>query len=136
MISFFTVSGSTGAAPAPKGTQTITARDFNFTIPKKVKGTQTLGFTNKGTQSHELSLLKLNAGVSIDDVKNAFLSEAPPSGPPPFSEAGGVGAIAPGTTAYLNAHLAKGNYVAVCFVPDPATGKPHVELGMLAPFTV
>ena len=26
--------------------------------------------------------------------------------------------------------------VAVCQVPDPATGQPHVLLGMAAPFTV
>jgi len=29
-----------------------------------------------------------------------------------------------------------GNYVAVCFVPDPASGKAHAELGMITPFTV
>ncbi len=29
-----------------------------------------------------------------------------------------------------------GTYVAVCFIPDPATGKPHAALGMLREFTV
>ena len=28
------------------------------------------------------------------------------------------------------------DYVTVCFVPDPASGKAHAELGMITPFTV
>jgi hypothetical protein len=29
-----------------------------------------------------------------------------------------------------------GDYFAICFVPDPASGAPHFALGMIAPFTV
>ena len=34
------------------------------------------------------------------------------------------------------ATLQPGNYVAVCFVPDAKTGKPHYMLGMISSFTV
>jgi hypothetical protein len=29
-----------------------------------------------------------------------------------------------------------GNYMALCFVPDPTTGKPHFALGMITSFSV
>ncbi len=135
MIKYITVDGAANKAAAPKAKATITSRDFSFSIPKKLSGTPPIAFTNKGPESHELTLMKLNPGVTIDDVKNLFLGTGVPTGPPP-TEVGGVGAIAPKTTAYLNTELAKGKYVAVCFVPDPKTGKAHVELGMFAPFTV
>jgi hypothetical protein len=44
--------------------------------------------------------------------------------------------IAPGSTEWLMLSLNPGRYVTFCFVTDPATGKPHVMLGMIYPFTV
>jgi hypothetical protein len=32
--------------------------------------------------------------------------------------------------------LQPGEYVGLCFIPDPASGAPHVHLGMIAAFTV
>lgn len=32
--------------------------------------------------------------------------------------------------------MEQGNYVAICFIPDPATGRPHFLLGMAQQFTV
>jgi hypothetical protein len=65
-----------------------------------------------------------------------LLSNAPSSGADPFTLAAGLPPIEPKRTEYLNLKLASGKYVAVCFVTDPKTGKPHAELGMLAPFTI
>jgi hypothetical protein len=56
-----------------------------------------------------------------------------PQGPPPFEDYGGIGAIASGATASLKVTLEPGQqYAFICFVPDPATGKAHAELGMIA----
>jgi hypothetical protein len=49
---------------------------------------------------------------------------------------GGVEALDIGQRQWLPTTLQPGNYVAVCFIPDPATGKPHAALGMLREFTV
>jgi hypothetical protein len=66
-----------------------------------------------------------------------FLMNKTPAGPPPFSAVGGVAAISPGITAYGDADLKDGNYVALCFVPDDqAPHMPHFMLGMFQPFTV
>ena len=45
--------------------------------------------------------------------------------------------LAPGATGYLRLAVKPGNYVAVCFFPDPMKGGlPHAIEGMLAAFTV
>ncbi len=66
----------------------------------------------------------------------AFLSNPESGGPPPGEEAGGALPMAPGMRAWTTVDLKPGNYVAVCFVPDPADGKSHLEHGMLMPLTV
>jgi hypothetical protein len=40
--------------------------------------------------------------------------------------------LAPGVTL----EFTSGSYVMVCFVEDPATGLPHMALGMVLHFTV
>jgi hypothetical protein len=32
--------------------------------------------------------------------------------------------------------LQPADYFAICFVPDPKTGAPHFDLGMIRPFRV
>ena len=38
--------------------------------------------------------------------------------------------LGPGAIAYLPVELSPGEYVLYCLVSDPATGRPHIELGM------
>jgi hypothetical protein len=54
----------------------------------------------------------------------------------PFTFVGGLPPIRAKQTECPDLKLAKGNYAAVCFVTDPATGKSHLELGMITPFTI
>lgn len=120
----------------PASTQTLTAgstvgaNEFSFKVPDKVKSGQ-LGFTNNGTQAHELAVYKLADGKTINDART-FLSTQNPSGPPPFSPNGGIGPIAPGATATTNINLDKGSYIFICFLPDVSgNGAPHFTKGML-----
>ena len=80
-----------------------------------------------------MAIVKLAPGKNLQDVLN-FLQK--PAGPPPFADAGGLGAIAPGTSQWLKLNLQPGQYAALCFVPDSVTGKPHYMLGMAAQFSV
>ena len=59
-----------------------------------------------------------------------------PSGPPPWTDVGGLTGIAAGTTVNMDVDLPAGDYAFICFIPDPATGKAHFELGMLGALTV
>ena len=132
----------TGASPAPTAQlpaapTTVTAREFLFDgLSALPAGPATISFKNAGTQPHEMTVVKLNPGVSLEQLKAALSSSAPPAGPPPFSSEGGMGGISPGETGQTTVNLTAGSYALVCNIPDPTSGKPHVALGMLSGFSV
>lgn len=133
MIAPFTVAGE-GGGSAPSANVTIRTADFTFDMPHEMAaGEQVWQVSNDGPQPHEVALLRLEDGKSVNDV-TTFL--AAPTGAPPFEDAGGLQAIQPGTTAYLHTNLEPGTYVAICFVPDAASGVDHATMGMVHEFTV
>lgn len=136
MFTSFTVSGVGNSAHPPGYVRgTISAYSFGFHMPDVIDGHGIYRFVNTATaDTHELTLLKLAAGMHADDVL-AWLAN--PAGPPPFSSAGGNGALAPGGQGWVRMNLSPGDYVAVCFVPDDEPPHlPHVELGMIHEFHV
>jgi len=138
MVKSFTVpAGDSGGTP-PKADGTVTLADFNFlgdvtSLPTKKT---VLEVKNGGPQPHELTTIKLNNGVTVDQLKALLNSDTPPSGPPPIDDSGGLGALQANQTGYVEFDLKAGNYAFVCFVPDAATGKPHAALGMIKAITV
>jgi hypothetical protein len=137
MIDYFKVTGpsNVGQVSAPKADIEVVLKDFTFGLPGTIKsGPLTYKVTNEGPQPHEMVIMKLAPGKTLEDVKAALQSQS--SGPPPADFVGGAGALAQGSSAWLKTNLEPGNYVAVCFVPDPASGKAHAELGMITPFSV
>jgi len=127
-------TAETANPPVVAADQTITLRDFSFVMPASVKaGQQVWQITNEGPQPHEIMLVKLADGKTMDDIQ-AYMQE--PHGTPPFSQIGGFQAINPGATGWLNLDLTPGEYLALCHIPDPASGKAHEELGMVMPFSV
>jgi hypothetical protein len=133
-LKMFTVTpGDSGDASPPKASGTVTMADFNFlgdvnTLPDKKT---TIEVKNGGPQPHELTTIRLNDGVTVDQLKEMLNSETPPSAPPPIDDAGGLGAIQANQTGWVEFDLKAGKYAFVCFVPDAATGKPHAALGMI-----
>lgn len=137
MIDYFKVTGpsNVGQVSAPQADIDVVLKDFTFGLPGTIKsGSHTYKVTNEGPQPHEMAIMKLAPGKTIEDVKVALQSQS--AGPPPGDFVCGAGALAPGSSAWLKMSLEPGNYVAVCFVPDPATGKAHAELGMITAFSV
>ncbi len=125
---------SQAVVQVPKADATALLRDFAFTLPSQVKaGPQTWQVTNNGPQPHELGLVKLASGKTVADVQ-AFLQK--PAGPPPFANAGGTGGFANGKSGLVSLDFQPGSYVAICFIPDPASDTPHFALGMIQGFTV
>ena len=60
--------------------------DFNFVLPEQIKaGAHTWKIENKGGQWHEMAIVKLNEGVTVEDVL-AMMSQEPPEGPPPYED--------------------------------------------------
>ena len=136
MYKFFTVNGpsNTDQVSQPQVNGQVMLRDFSIVLPASIPaGPLMLQVTNQGSQPHEMALLKLIPGKTMKDAL-AFLQQ--PAGPPPFGDAGGMGALNPGMSGWVKLNLASGHYVALCFVPDPTTGKPHFALGMMTSFAV
>lgn len=137
MVAPIVVTAPATAGELPAGDASLTLKDFTFEgLDTLTAGPHTVSITNEGPQPHEAGIVRLSEGVTIDDLKKALSASEPPSGPPPFTSAAGIAAIAPNAKATLDLDLEPGNYVFLCFVPDPATGKAHAQLGMMAPLTV
>jgi uncharacterized cupredoxin-like copper-binding protein len=127
--------GRSHVAAEPKADVRITLADYRFDLSAPiVAGRHTFQVLNRGTQPHEVVLLKLEGSASAKDVAAAF--EPGASGPPPGAPVGGVVGIEKGGQAYFTADFKPGRYGLICFFPDPTTGKPHFAHGMTSEFTV
>jgi len=136
MYKFFTVIGPSNAnqVSQPQDNGQVMLRDFSIVLPASIHvGLMMLHVTNQGSQPHEMDVLKLMPDKTMQDAL-AFLQQ--PAGPPPFADAGGMGALNPGMSGWVKLNLASGHYVALCFVPDRTSGKPHFALDMITSFAV
>jgi len=126
----------TDAATGEGGGATYIATEFAFEGPDVLPaGDVALTMDNQGKQMHELALGELLEGKTMDDV-HALLKEGLPKKPPAwFRDVGGTGA-APGESGTIDAEMTPGSYIMICFVPDKASKKPHVMLGMMKEVTV
>jgi len=138
MLQHLSVTGSPTTSQAqPQANAAITLKDFAIEVPNNVTaGAVTWKVTNDGPQLHEMDILKLHSGVTFEQFQKIMSSQGPPSGPLPFDNAGGIGALQSGTSGWIKLNLQPANYVVLCFVPDVKTGKPHFMLGMMSAFTV
>jgi hypothetical protein len=136
MIMSLTVKpGNEAAAAEPRAGMTIHMKDFSYDLPSTLPaGKYMIKVVNDGPEPHELNILQLAEGKTLDDVTN-FLGGA--GGPPPFTPVGGMNGLDVGVTGYAELDLQPGNYVAICNIPSPkAEGHPHFTLGMIKAFTV
>jgi hypothetical protein len=132
------VKMATSVETAPTAASTIILGDFSFTLPAGFTGKGLVEVSNQGTEVHELNLFKLAPGVTEAQAKTALLAQGPPpAGPPPFTEIVGTTGLTPQQHAWLSMNLAPGNYLLVCFFPDPKKGNiPHILEGMIKEFTI
>ncbi len=135
MVKSLIVNPAEGTAAAPQADLVVRLKDFVFDMPNKLPtGSLTIQVVNDGPEPHELNLLKLEEGKTLNDLIQ-FLNGA--GGPPPFAPVGGMNGLDTGLTGYAEIDLAPGNYVAICNIPSPMhQGNPHFSLGMIREFTV
>lgn len=138
-------SAPPGAAPlAP--TATIHLSDYAFTPEAPLTpGQHRIRVVNDGAEPHDLSLLKLAEGKTVDDVRAWLDPERARREVPakplevPLDNldgvGGGVAAMAPGMEAYVEATLTPGEYVLACMVTAP-DGRSHIEHGMIRQISV
>ena len=153
------VTEASSSAQAPDATARVELQDFTFgDLPLEAPAGESIWeVVNTGQQVHELLVYKQAPGVPYSVIEEIFLSApvaspeaspmagqaspeavASPAGEqaPPFMSIGGTAPKNPGQTTYAVLTMDPGDYFAICFVPDFATGAPHFAMGMLMPFTV
>ncbi|MDQ3809458.1 MAG: hypothetical protein M3336_04130, partial [Chloroflexota bacterium] len=132
MLKPLTVTAPPAGAPGaqPTARVTVNLKDFDFETPATLpSGRNPWRVTNSGPQPHEVQVVRLGPGGSANDVLRFF--SAPPSGPPPYQAVGGFQAIDANGSGSLTLDLSAGEYAFYCAVPDPGSGRRHLELGML-----
>ena len=127
-------SHSAGTSAAADSTTTaanvvqVVGEDFRFEAPEVIPaGLTEFKFLNKGPALHHMSLIKLNDGKTVDDLRAALANPGPP--PKWMEEMGGPNAPVPGGEANATINLEPGNYALVCFVD--IDGPPHFTKGMV-----
>ena len=130
-----------GQAPPPVASAMIRLMDFTFTVDSQLKaGRHTIRVENGGLEPHDLVMMKLAPGETLDQVRS-FLNPERARRPdeagqplPPLKSlellAGGIAVIAPGMHVFFQADLTPGEYVLVCMTTAP-DGRAHIEHGMI-----
>lgn len=112
----------------------ITGLDYAFSVPATITpGLTALTFENHGTVWHEMYLIRLKPGVSLDSMQRV------PAGPQrrALIEGGGILLAAPGERSFdrLLVDLKPGQtYTLICNFRNEPDKPPHLELGMFTHF--
>lgn len=132
-------------AAGPEATMVVRLMDFAFTLDAPAPGRHTIRVENAGVEPHDLVLMRLAPGRTLEDV-GAWLNpegarradqggEPPPSLASVGTMAGGIAAIRPGMAAYFEAEFTPGEYVLICMATAP-DGRSHIEHGMIQQISV
>lgn len=139
MLGMLTVTEAPATDAAPP-TADVHAElvDYSFVFDGALAaGPQIVQVSNTGSEPHEMILLKLAEGVTLQDALDAMMSGEMPEGEPPAVFAGGAAPMAAGLTAWYEMNLSAGEYGLICFVPSIENeGAPHLMLGMIQPLSV
>lgn len=126
-----TVTGESEGKALPSADVTITAKEYEFTIPALKAGTQTVKFDNVGKELHMVFALPIVPGKTFADVKAAFAARDDQGEPPvDFENATGAEVIDNGKALVTKMTFKKGSYAFVCFITDRTGGAPHFTKGM------
>jgi hypothetical protein len=131
----FQVEGETAPAQPPQAEVIVHMKEYAFDMPESLPGGRQLWqFTNQGQFLHNLGIIRLGEGKSMDDVI-AWTKEQ--QGPEPFEYYTMWNLLSPGATSWGEIELQPGEYLAVDFMPDFANeGGWNMEQGMVWAFTV
>lgn len=122
------------AMTQPSGDVTLALNDYTFSLSKPITaGHHTIRVENGAAQSHEVELVKLAPGKTLQDMMG-WLQHM--QGPPPGNAIGGISGMQHGQVDSFTYDFTPGNYVLICFLPAPDDGKPHFMHGMVQAITV
>lgn len=123
--------------PGVAGQLDITALEYSYkNVPSSIPGgLTTITLDNIGGEDHQAQFLKLNEGVTLDQLQTALEDPTGAQALAITTVGGGVNVIEPGTSGEVTHNLDEGSYVMLCFV-SAADDVPHLAKGMITPFEV
>jgi hypothetical protein len=133
----FDVAARDGRSVPPATVGEIDMRDFgfDFRLPKTFSGRGVVKITNDGNTSHEVSLVRIEAGHTQQEVLNLILAGA--TKPPEWASIVELlSVLDPAKTVYVRFDLNPGRYVALCLMNAPGSQTLHAQLGMIGTFEV
>lgn len=133
------VAGACAPGQDPPNELTVVGNDYVFQGPDTLPaGPTVIGFENRGEVRHELVLVRLTEGTTLEDVMAA--AEAEETDPRQYMEGGlGIIVVQPGQKAASRLHvdLVPGRtYALICNLTDGPESVPHTQLGMRDSFYV
>jgi len=130
--------GTEGVDPAASNEVTVIGLDYAFGGPRTLPpGPTSIAFENRGEVPHEMILVRLKEGVTLDQVMEGVAAGTDPE---EFTEGGAaILIVGPGETAdgRVEVDLLPGRtYALVCNFQDEPDAAPHTALGMVASLEV
>lgn len=123
------VTSPRSRAAEPKADLTVTLSDFAFEESAPLTaGTRTIRVENAGPQLHELTIERLAPGKTLADWRRWMAGGM--KGEPVSVPAGGFAGPDMGKVGWVTLTFTPGNYLFLCYVPDP-NGAPHFMHGMV-----
>ncbi len=115
MVKVFDVAkAKSNLKPPTSGVTDVEISDSAITFPTDNLGRNlTAKVTNSGANPHSFTLVKIEEGKTLDDVKtyfDAFFNGDNPAGDPPGTIVGGISGLNPGQIVYLEQALTAGHY--------------------------
>lgn len=113
------------------------AKDYTFTGPDSLPaGMTTLRIENKGSDLHQIQIVRLTEGKTTADFEAALKADPMAMKLPGWVKFfGGPNGTVPGEANTATVNLEPGNYLITCLIPDQK-GVAHAGLGMIKPLTV
>lgn len=153
----FNVPGpALGDMKLPDADLSIELFEMNFSLPEKLEGgSQLWQVQNTGAMLHEMAIFPVPESATPEQVQEAISAELAVEfgGDPAETRAtidalgadwvgwssdlvAGVGVLSPQAATIAQIDLESGTYGAVCYIPEPNSGMPHLMLGMTKVFEV
>jgi len=109
----------------------VTSVDFGyeFSSTEVPAGPVLVSQTNEGSVDHQVTLIRLDDGMTPDELVTTVAEEGDDALDPSIF-AGGPNSVRPGEANSALVELTAGDYVAYCFLPN------HAAQGMVEPFSV
>lgn len=134
-----TPDDGTSADPYLQGmaTATYTTSDHRFDGPDELQaGLVHVTQVNDGEEDHHVQIVKLNEGVTFDEIEADLAGENPDAAMPKVSLVGGPNGATPGGgTSQAVVELSEGDHMVICVIPSP-DGVPHTAKGMFQRLSV